>query len=238
MGSRIQKNIGYFLSKEKVNSLFVQDYRDVLEKFYEDDKDDFLNNLKMESENSKNVFFSYIVDNMIEDFKKNNLSVYNIIKTIYFGDDFKGILLQTNEMAKLSRSDNLLDYLECNKVNNKINYLHRPIYPLREYTYEGGFDESLEKLMREKFFIKDKNILDNNHSVTVAIMLNRILYDNKFKLDTQKQITTLLTKEGFFHPKIDSEIYFIAKYSGLLLDHIPHGQFDRFLEPVIITYWS
>lgn len=237
MGSRIKKNIGYFISEKKVNNLFVQNYEEVLEKFYEADVNEFLNKMKEEAKNKEDYFFSFIVDNMINDFKENKCFIYNLIQSIYFGDDFQGILLQTNEMTKLSRSDNLIDYLECNKITNKIDYLHRPIYPLRGYNYEGGLDESLEKIMR-KYLVKNKNFLDDNQMSVAAIFLNTVLYSGKYKLKNTKQIAKLLTREGFFHPKIDSEIYLMAKYSGLLPAHITHGQFDRFLEPVIVTYWS
>lgn len=234
MGIRISKQIGYFLSTDKINHLFVPNYEEIMEELdYNDDiranffKDflSFSSTILDESEYDKIIFK---LD--IQQIQKNNIPLTSLISLIYFHDDFEGILFSTPSQAQSRRHDDNIDYYENPTYENKVNYLQRPIYPISGYVYHGGLEEHFDesRLMPGNTYME--------HLSTYALVINEVFYNNEKDLDTD--VTTLLTEKGFFTPRIDPFIYALAKRANLLKEEVNFNTFNKSIKPAIITSWA
>lgn len=244
MGIRIGKEIGYFLSKDKLSQFIKDEYDDILDSNEDEDfEDKFFAGLehfvrdespKLPEDGSyRDVHFDvFSAQHLLDSYYNKKISIHKIIKSIYFYDDFEGLLFKTEPMAEASRYDDLIDYYEKTNLDCSIKYLNAPIYPISGYIYHGGLEHHPD--------IYPKLIKGNEYSETahLARTLNRLLYNNELEINYAHEVAALMTKDGYFHPAIDSLIYFIAKFSGILKDGVTITQFNAALEPAILTTWG
>jgi hypothetical protein len=238
MGIRIHKNIGYFLSLDKVDDIFVNNYSEILENFdYSEDNQEqlFFNNLEQQIQglnNSRQAIFKFELQEIINLFNNNKLSVLDLISTVYFGDDLVGIIFRTPDMIKASRYDDLIDYYDNREQLDQIKLLHSPIYPVMGFTYLGGLED-----YNINHTLKIGEIYSENLG-TLAYKLNNLVYNKSFNTQLINSTSTILTTNDYFHPKIDELIYVLATTSGLLKKDISNSYFDKLLEHAIIETWG
>lgn len=240
MGIRIHKVITYHLSKNKVSSVLVKNYQDILD--------------NMSSEKEKTLFETLesfipvlpeieqrVVDIHVkllkQEYQSKTISFSKIITPLEFYDKSKGMMFFTPNMAKSSRYDDLIDYYDGDEMKDKITYLHRPIYPDYSYIYMGGLEGNplIEYADEGNPLQIGKRIESSSFT---ARILNDEMYNGKYNLDKFKQITKVITQDGYFHPHINSIVYLLAKAVGIVKDGISLNEFNKQLEPAIIQYWS
>lgn len=247
MGIRIHRDIGYFLSKNKMKSVLVKNYETILNRLSSDiEQKKFFELLDVfiqkegaicENADKTNRFYDTDIEsavyarNLKKEFEKKTIQLSDLIKNIYFYDTFKGIVFSNEQMAKASRYDDLIDYYDNRKQTSSIKSINCPIYPISSYVYQGGL---------EQYDIYPKLIVGNSYmeSSHIAYNINRLIYNNKYNLNDGVKVAKLLTKDGYFKPTIDNLVYYIVKATGILKEDITIAQFESALEPSIITSWN
>lgn len=236
MGIRIQKYIGYYLSKENISKILKKDYDEI----FESSKDVDINviqNLynKMKEKN----YISYNVELAMLKRNKEKINSRDIIQLIFNGDNIEGLLFTTPSLKMKCRNDDLIDYYEnvINPIYN-VNYLKKAIYP-----------EDLYVCIKEANFTKDS--LDyymeyqNPNKKKYGIQIGDVINYNELyilSLETDNKETDLVypqtKKYKYFHPYINPIIYFVCLETGILKNNIDYIDFIKMLEPAIITTWS
>lgn len=228
MGIRIRKSIGFWLTQDKMSDFFNPDAQDIIENFSESETEDFI--IKIKSEAKK--FFSedktelMLLDMALEELKSKKTGLYKLISQPFENDD--GVLLSNVEQAQSSRYDDTIDYYE-GPSENDIKFLNRPIFPDSGYIYTGGLEEIFQNL-------KEGDIIIDSLT-RYAFIINKQIFADGFDITNNREDFVRVMRP-YFHPKIDSFIYLLAKASGLLKDGISEREFNLALEPVIITSWS
>lgn len=233
MGIRIHKTIGYLINTDLVSSILVDNYEDILEQLdYEDEAEQqFFDNIissmhhyDTDKGNSENMLTKIMVNHFQEKIIKDKIKSYNLVSTLYMGDDDCGVLICTPELFKACRYDDLIDYYENGSDMNQINYLNRPIYPCQGYIYKGGLEEKYPDLIighvYDNYLIKHKYL------------------DNMVNSNTAQEEGTNMVASGYFSPNIESQAYLIAKAAGILKPDVTEHDFNVVAQPMIARYWS
>lgn len=232
MGIRIKKQIGYFISNKELKSIFVNDYKDVIESLdsEEEKEEEFFAHLFSMMTNHKDKlgkidgFMSvYMKGEYEKAFKNKGLHAYELIGQMMFYDDSKGVFICSMEQHKTSRYDDLIDYYENSIVDN-IRYINRPIYPMTGYVYQGG-------LTKYPKLIKGETL--SGVEAWVAIKTDGA----RQKSDPQKHANEIV-KGGYFTPSIEPLVYMIAKSAKVLKENITKEHFEAVIKPVIATTWG
>lgn len=245
MGSRIQKKIGFYLSKDKVNLLFLNNYEDIMNEdlhlFNSDLAQQILSDLE-EFKNDLNKSAFRIDETYLKMFQKQDLviNIQDLISEVVFYDEFQGILFQTPELHKSNRSNDLMDYYEnVDNIKNNIQFLKSNIYPYDHFicVQNPVFTEEVLKFLTEEPNEKIPGVGD--------IVYNNYLFDlmnfNQVKDCFQSPNPWVYPEDNtdkYFHPYISIIIYLIAKRLNILNTNISYSDFSGLLEPVIITSWS
>lgn len=238
MGIRISKSIGYHLPKNKISSILVKNYEEIMENLdYEDDLEQkFFDSLMpladqlLNPDSSAFILAKMEIKHILEAYKNKKLKSYDLIRLTQNYDDFWGVTFYTNNLYRQSRHDNSIDYYEAQgDINGHIQYLNAPIYPVQGYVYHGGLETE------ETFDIVEKEVVVE-HLSYYARIINKKFYDGKKNVD--KHHYKLLTEKGIFTPVIDEVIYILAKASGILKEDITPYIFNKTVKPAILTTWG
>ncbi len=244
MGTRISKNIGYFLHKKQSKLLLKRNHKKILEALdYDDEKQKaFVEKIMEMMKNHEqlstapdakiegHMFFTYIHD---KDYKWTS---YELIRLVYNLDNYHGLLFRTPELVKKGHFDDDIDYYE--NVHNNFKFksllINQPIYPLSGFIFKGTDNpkiiEFLERFKEEKQ-VKRGGIVQGN-------ILNSLLYILYGKSFDSKDFYSKVRETGAFHPNTDPLVWIIAKASGILLDSVDEIQFRTTIEPAIVTTWG
>lgn len=234
MGIRISKNIGCFLSNEKINEIFVSNYEEIMEDL--DYNDEIQNNFFKDFVSfsstilDENVYDKIMFKLYIKTIEEQKIEPLSLIRSIYSFDNFEGILFSTPYEFKAGRHDDLIDYYENTSFTETIKYLNSPIYPVSGYVYHGGLEEHIDESRLTPGQIYSK------HLSTYAFIINEHFYNNEKNIETD--VKTLLTEKGFFTPRIDSFMYALAKRANLLKEDVSYSKFNQTVRPAIVTSWG
>lgn len=237
MGIRINKQIGYFLSNEKISTVLIKDYENILEQLKEnsDWEKQYFESLEQVAKEvltpSEYSMAQFELRFLKSTFDKKEIKFHKLISDLYLGDDSQGLLFKTEEMVKSDRRDDLIDYYD-NFLENNIKYLYAPIYPSIGYVYHGGL---------ENYDIYPKLEVGEEYAQFVghiARAVNKHIYSDERNLNTSSEIGKILTEKGYFTPCINPCMYVLAKTAGIVQDTISHVEFNRHLEAVIATTWD
>lgn len=240
MGIRIQKYIGYYLPKNNIKNLLIEDYDEVLENNSINIDEVNKEWLKMKEQNDMmyNVELRMLIN------KKEKINIKDIINLIFNGDNDEGLIFTTPSLKKQHRHSNTIDYYE--NINNpifKIKYIKKGIYPEEYYV-----------CVKEPLFTKES--LDDyleyqnpNKKVPMIQKGDVLRYEELYTLFIEGDNTECAeekikgwsypkeNKDKYFHPYINPLIYIICKNSGILKEGISYIDFIQELEPAIITSW-
>lgn len=245
MGIRINKDIGFYLPQEKVLSLMVNNYEEILE-----DNEDIDNNffkkieprVKELCENKSDSLFLFKLQ--FKRYLKNEkkISIYSLINVINSGYEDNGILFSTPELIGKSRYDDLIDYYE--NVDNPetiIKYLRSPIYPDSLYVCIEKPDlteDSLEHL-NLTYPKRNGNPLEIGDTVTINdLYLLTIKGEKRKNIDNREWTYPENGYKKYFHPYMNPITYLIIRELKLFKEDLSYTDFIKQLEPAIITYWS
>lgn len=236
MGSRIHKDIGYFINKEDANTVFVSNYRKILNDLYENanKQENFLTSLMEVTKKAlpKNVIKSlteYQIKELLKHIENKEMRIAQVLHEIYFADKYEGVLFATPSHVKDSRRDNSIDYYEERKkseLENTIYYLNEPIYPTKGYFYHGGLKEVLEEIGE----------VISEDLMYYAADINKEFYNNT--LDIMDNMPQLLTEKGFFTPNVDPFMFVLAKAAKIIKKEVTLIEFNKLVRPAILTYWD
>lgn len=233
MGMRIHKTIGYLINSELLSQIVVDNYADILENLdYEDEAEQqFFDNLlgsmhdyDTDKGNSEKILTKIMGNHFQDEIKKNNIKSYNLVSTLYMGDDDCGILICTPELFKACRYDDLIDYYENETAAHDINYLNRPIYPCQGYIYKGGLEEKHPDLIMG-------HVYDN-------YLIKHQYLEGMANSNTAQEEGKNMVEGGFFSPNVEAQAYLIAKASGILKPNVTEHEFNIVAQPMIATYWG
>jgi hypothetical protein len=229
MGIRIHKQIGYFIPLEKYDNFIVKNYEEVLEDL-DENSETHINNMLEGYKNyipyNKDDYEQPLLKYLAREYnkEKEKFSAYHFVSEVHFGDDVVGIIVKTPELHKHTRYDNLIDYYENNlNVENTIKYLNQPIYPSQGYIYTGGLEKEFPDLKVGKIY---------------EMFHIKCIYLTEALQVPEEQRVEFVCKSGYFRPNIEGAAFVIAKTFGILEEHITENDFNKMMEPVIITSWG
>lgn len=224
MGIRVKKDIGYLLDIKDFSKILVGNYSEILENLdYEDEVvEQFWNSFKKQMSSPNQEQINQILNKLaLKQYsvlrKDKKITPLTLLDQAYFGDEIIGMLLRTSSHIKYSRYDDLIDYYE-NPLEDNIQYIKKPIYPMDQYIYKGGLDHQENTLEQYKTYSSS----ECRHS---AGLVNPDWNDD-------------VLSSGAFHPQIEREIYFMMKAANILKEDVSEMDLYFHLEPVILTYWS
>lgn len=244
MGIRVHKDIGFFIKKEVVSNILVDDYEEILEDFYTLSVENLesikkeIENISLEFSEIDTIFPIYQINDLVEE---KTAEISNFFKSIYNYDDFEGVLFLTPYLAKSSRFDDLIDYYE--EVDNpifKLNNLKQSLYPDNFYVCVKKphlNDNALSFLEEER--PKKKNV--NVGSVLSKNILHYLMLNNGVSTNAESVNVWAYpeaNEEKFFHPYVNVITYAFAKTTGILKDGVSFLEFTQCCEPSIVTHWG
>lgn len=237
MGIRISKAIGCFLTQQKVEQLFVSNYEEILEELDQDDEKElrFFETVVQLTQNGtqrQRVLCEIEAQSLLRAYQNKKIHYYDVIRSIYFYDDFQGFLFGNESQALSRRHDDEIDYYEAEDMSGSIRLLHQAIYPCSGYVYLGGLNKQDESL-----FEKGKTYAGLELQ-SIAMKLNKKRNGGELDLENRTQRGQVLTESGYFHPAVDELMFLLAKASGVLKPEVTAEQFNSALEPAIATYWG
>lgn len=242
MGIRISKDIGYYVSKKNIQSLFVSDYKEILEDLDAEDtkatlfKETVLNLMNthantstaLDREVEHSMFYHYI-----QTFQTMDWTPYKLIKEVYNFDTNHGVLIRTPELVNKSHYDDDIDHYESNGYKFKSKLLHQSIYPCSGFIFKGSEDP---KILNKLNHYLNKPI--QKGAVIQGNIINSLLYILYGKTFDGQKFYKQVVATGAFHPNVEPLAWVIAKASGILLDSVDEIQFRTTMEPSIITTWG
>ena len=244
MGTRVHKDIGYFLSKKNISKVLVKKYDDIIDKNYIIKPEtiqkiiDEITVISTENPQFDRIFPQYQLKELIE---KGKTDIHQFFKDISDYDTFKGVLFLTPQLAKYSRGDDLIDYYEeVKNLKFNLNLLKSTIYPDSFYfclKVPPLNKDSLEIYAEEN---KRKPILEIGDLVMADRIRYLMLYNSVKNKDEYVNIWAYPEKEEekYFHPYINIMTYAFAKVLGILKPNVSYLDFAQLLEPAIITHWG
>lgn len=94
MSTRVRKQIGYFLDIDKINSVLVDNYEDILSEENAINKSNIAKYWELwKQEYPKNNVYNYQIKEFLKDPKIDSINIF--VNEILHLDNFKGILLLT-----------------------------------------------------------------------------------------------------------------------------------------------
>ena len=132
MSTRVRKQIGYFLDIDKINSVLVDNYEDILSEENAINKSNIAKYWELwKQEYPKNNVYNYQIKEFLKDPKIDSINIF--VNEILHLDNFKGILLLTPKFKEATRHNNLIDSYENNEMNFICKKIYEPIYPEMSY---------------------------------------------------------------------------------------------------------
>lgn len=235
MGIRINKAIGYFLPKEKIECILSEGYehkveenevldRGWLESALEKHSGSFPNE-KGYHLNSRFSFYSWFLDGL------DTFNSYRVIQDIVNGYNYEGVLFATPDLANKSRYNDTIDYYEEIKDSTfKVKHLRSSIYPNFSYVC----------IKKPKLTGDDAGDF-KNVDVGSALTSDKIGWleiNSVSKPEPKGWIYPENQEDKYFHPFVDPLIYIVAYELGVLKEGVSYTDFIQALEPAMITYWS
>lgn len=246
MGTRISKDIGYFLPDDKISDLLIDDYEETIDSFY-NIPSTFIKRMQHEFEEFKKNYpydLSYFTTvthfdfmNLLQD---NNATINDFIRTIQHHDEQLGLMLLTPSLAKQCRRDNLIDYYEhADSADDYIiKYLKTPIYPssfylcVKEPPFSEASDEYHDSISKGSA-LKKGSVLAANQLDFLMLVSN---------VDSDRENNEWVYPENkddkYFHHYVDILCYLFLKTANLFKENIGYLDFIQHLEPAVITTWS
>lgn len=235
MGTRVCKQIGYFLHIDKINSVLVGNYEKILSKENAINKNNIAKYWELwKQKYPKNNSFNYQIKEFLKDQKTNSINTF--VNEILHLDNFKGILLLTPKFKEATRHNNLIDSYEDNEMNFICKQIYEPIYPEMSYvcvTEPLLTEDSLEYLDEycdlKGIKLGEAYSPDILHSLSIQNEIHKELIDLSYPKENGIK---------YFHPYINPLVYFILQDGGLLKNNVSYLDFIINVEPAIITSWG
>lgn len=245
MGIRIHKEIGYYLTLENAGRIFVDNYEDILDVDIELSKEKLLKEAEVFqgiSGNNLKTIKRQLIRNI--EYIKTGSTLYNFIHSINSGYDNSGLILQTQELNKVSRFDDLIDYYEESPVVDeaKIKYIKSAIYPdfwlvcLKDIQLTKDSSEYFSDGRKEKIeWIKKGELFTINELPALSVEgdgKRQSFEKNEWSYPDDG-------REKLFHPYVSPLLYLILKQINIFKNNeISYVDFIKEVEPAIVTYWS
>lgn len=240
MGLHVHKNIGYYLPEEKISGLLNDNHEKLCDDLYSfsvsvERIQALWDSWKSEHPHLKNDYLLFTLQLKQWAKQSEEIKLNEIIKTIFDGDDVKGILFSTPDLNKKSRYDDLMDYYEgCYDVEYREQFLRAPISPESHYVCVrkpewskaiDGYTEDAELIHIEN--IEPGKIISENDFLSLAMVSKEEMDQSVYPEGRVKS----------FHPYVSPLPYLMACEAGLLLDGVDYLSFIQAVEPAIITNW-
>lgn len=240
MGLHVHKNIGYYLPEEKISSLLNDNHEKLGDELYSFSVSiERIQELwKLWISKHPHLKKDYLLFTLqLKQWAKQSeeIKLRNIIKTIFNGDEVKGILFSTPDLNKKSRYDDLMDYYEgCYDVEYREQFLRAPISPESHYVCvsQPVWSEAIKGYIEDAELIHIENIEPG-----------KIISENDFlslAMVSKEEMDQSVYPEGrvkSFYPYVSPLPYLMACEAGLLLDGVDYLSFIQAVEPAIITNW-
>ena len=233
MGSRIHKQIGYFIDKPTAKKIFVNPTQldKIIDNLYDNDYDEVIFQQFMENAKNLEPFFNHLSQTIQTNWEAKKFSLSSLFHQIFFHDTFKGYLLSIPDEAIFHRRDDLIDYYDST-TSSELKLLNMPIYPVSGFAYRGDPSNPHYSDYISKF--PNKSFLDAHE----ALMLYQIMIDQK-TLELSDKARAKMVKSRLFTPRISPQVFCIAKAFGILKDpNMSHSEFDSYCKPALLKYWS
>lgn len=235
MSTRVRKQIGYFLDIEKINSVLVDNYEDILSEENAINKSNIAKYWELwKQEYPKNNVYNYQIKEFLKDPKIDSINIF--VNEILHLDNFKGILLLTPKFKEATRHNNLIDSYENNEMNFICKKIYEPIYPEMSYV-----------CVKEPLLTADSLEYLEEYCDLKGIKVGEaytpdILHSLGIQNEIHKEPLELSYPKGdgikYFHPYINPLVYFILQDAELLKKDISYLDFIIHVEPAIITSWG
>lgn len=234
----VSKDIGYWVGKEECERLFVSGWQDVISELrcgtsFLDTLKKFALESKWDIQNFDYFYFNSLLGSFESFWRAGEL-----LRRYMDEECFRGVLLQIPPLRIASRRDNVIDAYEVTFGSFDVRLLNRPIFPVEGYVFTGKplperISETIAALSAlhggEGYFRKGTRV-----SVT---QLNAIGFALGGEVvDGAWYINALST--GSFKPNADYLVYLVAKAAGILKEGLEFSEFNLFVNPAIVSYWS
>lgn len=240
MGLHVHKNIGYYLPEEKISNLLNDSHEKLGDELYSfsvsiERIQVLWDEWKSHHPHLKNDYLLFTLQLKQWAKQSEEIKLREVIKTIFDGDDVKGILFSTPDLNKKSRYDDLMDYYEgCYDVEYREQFLRAPISPESHYVcvrkpeWSEAIDSYIEdaELMRVKS-IESGKMISENEFLSLAMVSKEEMERSVYPESGVKS----------FHPYVSPLPYLMACEAGLLQGGVDYLSFIQAVEPAIITNW-
>ena len=228
MGTRIHKDIGYFMTKAQASELLKKNYQEILEECQQESFfESALQIAQGLNDDRHDVFTIRLQLETMRKKEKKSPRIHELIGEVFFFDTYKGLLFRNESMIQESRYDSAIDYYETGSMKNRIQYLNRGIYPYDGYYYVGGDQVNFQQLEVGKRYYPSEFMGLLVHLDPTG--------KNRKAADTQAK---LIIQSGFFQVAVDPLMYVMARAAGILKENTNKQTFFKALQPAIVTSWG